>query len=68
MPFEALALICALGQDPQECIPQTARTVEIIGEEASELGCARASMLALGGHVEHPKDGEYAEVICIRKD
>ena len=67
MTFEILALICALGQQPRECIPQTARVVEKIGEEKSELACLRSGALTSGSAIVKPKDGEYEKIMCLRK-
>ncbi len=67
MTFEILALICALGQDPRECIPQTARVVEKIGEEHTELGCLRSGAISSGGAIVKPGDGEFEKIMCLRK-
>lgn len=67
MTFEILALVCALGQDPRECMPPTARVVEKIGEEHSELACLRQGALSAGGATVKPGEGEYLKLMCVRR-
>ena len=66
MTFEVFALICTLGQSPSECIPQTARAVEKIGEGSSELECQRWGALSLP-HGAKIGENEYPKVMCLRK-
>jgi hypothetical protein len=67
MTFDVLLLVCILGQDPSECVPQTARAVEKIGEGTSELDCMRWGALSSGGSVVKPQQGEYAKIECVRR-
>lgn len=68
MTFEIIALICALGVEPKDCMPGAgARVVEKIGEEHSELACMRQGLLSSGGSISKPKDGEFEKIICMRK-
>jgi len=46
--FSIIALVCALGQDPAECQPPTARDVMVLGEERSELACLRQAQMSAG--------------------
>jgi hypothetical protein len=64
--FDVITLICALGQAPQDCVPQTARVVEKIAEVDNELGCLRWGVLSTprGAHIG---PGEYPKVMCERR-
>jgi hypothetical protein len=66
--FDVIALICALGQAPQECVPQTARDVFKVGEESSDIACMRRAQMGAGsvtlGHIG--KD-EYFKFECVRR-
>jgi hypothetical protein len=69
--FDVIALICALGQAPQDCVPQTARAVEKIAEVDNELGCLRWGVLSTprGTHIgpgEYPKVIVYAPIASVR--
>ncbi len=46
--FSIIALVCALGQDPADCQPPTARDVMKLGEEKSELACFRQAQMSAG--------------------
>ena len=64
--FEIFALICVLGQAPDQCIPQTARAVEKIGEADNEIGCFRWGALSSPRGVI-PGEGEWIKISCLRK-
>jgi hypothetical protein len=68
MMFQIVALICALGQDPAECEPPTARDVIVIGESPSTLACQRDGALALGKIAALIGEREYPKVICRRRN
>ena len=67
MTFEAIALICTLGQAPQDCLPQTARAVEKIAEGPTEMACAVQAVKSSGGAIVKPGDGEYLKIMCVRR-
>jgi len=68
MTFEIIALICAIGIEPAECMPGAgARVVEKIGEESSELGCMRQGELSSGGSIAKPRADEFEKILCLRK-
>ena len=46
--FSIVALVCALGQDPAECQPPTARDVMVLGEERDEIACMRQAQMSAG--------------------
>jgi len=64
MTFSILALICTLGQP---CTTDTARTVEVIGQETNPLACMRQGLLSSGGSISKPKGGEFLKLVCMRK-
>lgn len=68
MTFEIIALICAIGVEPQACqLSAGARVVEKIGEGQSEMECLRQGVLSSGGAISKPRDGEFEKIICVRK-
>ena len=64
MTYSILALICALGQP---CTIETARTVEVIGQETNPLACMRQGLLSSGGSISKPKDGEFEKIVCLKR-
>ena len=66
MTFDVILLVCALGQPPSECVPQTARSVERLGSESSDLACMRRAMLSAPKGVEIGDDA-YPKAMCIRR-
>lgn len=67
MTFEIISLICTLGQSPQECIPQTARSVYKLGTETNELACMRQAQMSEGKVTLSLAPGEYHKFMCVRR-
>jgi hypothetical protein len=67
MPFQVVALICALGQDPAECQPPTARDVVVVGEAGDELACLRRGMVDAGKLYVLVGEHDYVKIMCRRK-
>ena len=67
MTFEIIAMICALGQGPRECVPQTARSTFKVGEESNELACMRAAQMGAGKLSFRLRDDETWKFMCVRK-
>ncbi len=69
MDFAIIALVCRLGQDPYECVPQTARVVMRIGEATSAMDCMIQSQqtLARVSIVQNLGADEWTKIICERR-
>ena len=68
MMFRIVGLICALGIDASDCQRPTARSIVRLGQEASELACARSAMMYGAGNAvvaSHAPD-EWVKFVCER--
>jgi len=65
--FDIIALVCALGQVPQDCIPQTARSVYELGQSDSELACMRQAQMSDGKVSLTSNPDEYKKFMCVRR-
>jgi hypothetical protein len=67
MIFDIVALVCALGQPPQECQSPTARIVAKVGEARSEMSCASRSQWD-AAKLPSIGDDEYVKIQCVKRD
>jgi hypothetical protein len=67
MTFEIIAMICALGQSPTECVPQTSRSHWTLGTEANELGCMRQAQMSDAKISLAASPGEYIKFMCVKR-
>lgn len=66
MTIDILALVCAIGISHSECIPQTARVAEKIGEARLPIECLRTAALGAPKGVTVGLD-EYVKIMCVRR-
>lgn len=65
--FRVIFLLCAMGQDPRECLPQTASTVVRSPDTAkNELECMR-DMQAFAARFTAADRGHYPKIMCLRE-
>jgi hypothetical protein len=65
--FTILALICLPGQDPRECLPQTARDNYILESHVGQMECLRHSQMMDGSVNFGLAPGEYHKYMCIKE-
>lgn len=63
--MDIIALICAIGISHSDCVPQTARVVEKIGEARLPIECLRSG--ALNSQIVRPQPDEYLKLMCVRR-
>jgi hypothetical protein len=68
MTFDIIALVCALGQDPQECQPPTALRQIYLGNVRSELMCGIEGQQHLAQAASMVPDGYRVKLICARHE
>ena len=64
MTTDIIALVCSIGISHAECIPQTARVSEKIGEARLPIDCLRSGALGAPRGVTVGLD-EYVKVMCV---
>lgn len=66
--FDVVALVCALGQAPQECQLPTALRVISLGTVSNEMMCGIEGYEHLAQAASMIPDGYYAKVACLRHE
>lgn len=68
MTFDIIALVCALGQAPQECQPPTALRQIFLGNVRNELMCGIEGQQHLAQAASMVPVGYRVKLICARHE
>ena len=68
MTYDVIALVCALGQAPQECQPPTALRQIFLGNVRNELMCGIEGQEHLAQAASMVPDGYRVKLICARHE
>jgi hypothetical protein len=68
MTFDVIALVCTLGQAPQECQPPTALRQIFLGNVRNELMCGIEGQQHLAQAASMVPDGYWSKLICVRHE
>ena len=66
--LKILLLTCLIGQDPDECIPQTAQSVVVLGVARTARMCMAGGQSVIAGSGVPVPAGGYQKLICEKLD
>jgi hypothetical protein len=66
--FDVIALVCALGQTPQECQPPTSLRQIFLGTVSNEIRCGIEGQEHLASASSMVPAGYYAKMTCVRRE
>lgn len=64
--FTTLILVCALGQEPRDCQPETAISVTRGPDSENELICGLHGQAYIASTEIRPGPGEWLKIMCRR--
>lgn len=65
--YTIMALICSIGIPHNECFPQTARDVYVLGKDLSQFQCLLYSQMTDGRVSLNIGPDEYHKYMCIKQ-
>ena len=66
--FDVIALVCILGQSPQECQPPTALRQIFLSTVSNEIRCGIEGQEHLAQAANMVPQGYYAKLLCVRRE